>query len=45
MELRIAFTTLVRRFPSLRTAVPAEEIRFRPPSSNVFTLLELPLSW
>ncbi|SPL92151.1 putative cytochrome P450 hydroxylase [[Actinomadura] parvosata subsp. kistnae] len=45
MELRIAFTTLVSRFPSLRTAVPAEEIRFRPPSSNVFTLLELPLTW
>ena len=42
MELRIAYPALVRRFPSMRPAVPPAELRFRR-ASIVFGLDELPV--
>lgn len=44
MELRAAFPALFQRFPTLRTAVPAEEIRFRP-NAAVYSLEALPVTW
>ncbi|GAA2440020.1 cytochrome P450 [Streptomyces glaucus] len=45
MQLRTAYLALWRRFPDLRLAVPAEEIRFRTPSSRVYSLDALPVAW
>jgi cytochrome P450 len=42
MELRTAYPALVRRFPNLRLAVPAEELSFRK-VSIVYGLDELPV--
>ncbi|WP_326948567.1 cytochrome P450 [Amycolatopsis sp. NBC_01307] len=42
MELRTAYPALVRRFPNLRLAVPAEELAFRK-VSIVYGLDELPV--
>ena len=42
MELRAAYPALVRRFPNLRLAVPAEELAFRK-LSIVYGLDELPV--
>jgi cytochrome P450 len=41
-ELRIAYTALTRRFPSMRLAVPASELPFRP-TSIVYGLDSLPV--
>ncbi len=43
MELRAAYPALVRRFPSMRLAVPAEELAFRP-SSIVYGVDRLPVT-
>jgi len=45
MELRIAFTGVLRRFPGLRLAVPREDLRFRPPWMATFGIETLPVSW
>jgi pentalenolactone synthase len=44
MELQTVFGTLLRRFPTLRLAVPAEELR---PRTATLTggVLELPVTW
>jgi cytochrome P450 len=44
MELQVLFGTLFRRFPTLRLAVPIENLR---PRSNLITggLHELPVTW
>jgi cytochrome P450 len=42
MELRMAYPALVRRFPSLRLAVPADELVYRE-LSFVYGLTELPV--
>lgn len=42
MELRVAYTALARRFPSMRLAVPADELRYRP-TSIVYGLEGLPV--
>ncbi|GAA4231402.1 cytochrome P450 [Streptosporangium album] len=44
MEMRIAFPALLRRFPTLRLAVPAEEIAFRK-ISIVYGVDSLPVAW
>ncbi|MEV8637512.1 cytochrome P450 [Streptosporangium sp. NPDC051023] len=44
MELRIAFPALLRRFPALRLAVPAEEVAFRK-ISIVYGVDSLPVEW
>ncbi|MGW5473278.1 cytochrome P450 [Streptomyces chartreusis] len=45
MQLRTAYQALWRRFPDLRLAVPHEEIRFRMPSSRVYSVDALPVAW
>lgn len=44
MEMRTAFPALLRRFPSLRLAVPIEEVPFRA-FSFVYGLQSLPVTW
>ncbi|MCP2167915.1 cytochrome P450 family protein [Goodfellowiella coeruleoviolacea] len=43
IELRVAFATLLRRFPNLALAVPEDELRWRP-SFRSHGLLELPVT-
>ncbi|MGW0808951.1 cytochrome P450 [Nonomuraea sp. NPDC002799] len=43
-EMRIAFPALLRRFPDLALAVPADEIRFRP-HHVVYGVHSLPVTW
>jgi cytochrome P450 len=44
LEIRLTFETLVQRFPDLRLAVPADEIRWSP-TSMLRTIEALPLAW
>ncbi|MEV7091763.1 cytochrome P450 [Amycolatopsis sp. NPDC051045] len=44
IELRAGFTALLRAFPDLRLAVPADEVPLRLKGS-VFSVKELPVSW
>ena len=44
MELRIALPALLRRFPGLRLAVPAEDVSFRT-MSQVYGVHTLPVAW
>ncbi|GAA3594348.1 cytochrome P450 [Nonomuraea rosea] len=44
VELEIVFSTLFRRIPSLRLAVPAEELAFKDEAS-VYGMHELPVTW
>ncbi|MEU6348577.1 cytochrome P450 [Streptomyces sp. NPDC047072] len=43
-ELEIALHTLFERLPTLRLAVPADEIRFKP-GDTIQGMLELPVTW
>lgn len=43
-ELQIALSTLVRRLPSLRLAVPVEELSFRN-EQEIYGIRELPITW
>ncbi|MFI9232244.1 cytochrome P450 [Streptomyces rimosus] len=45
IELRVAFSALFDRFPTLRLAVPAEEVELRPESADVFGVKRLPVAW
>ncbi len=44
MEMRIAFPALLRRFPTLRLAVPSDQVPFRP-VAGAFGLEALPVTW
>lgn len=44
IELRVGFTALLERFPGLRLACPAEEIRLRH-DMQVYGVYELPVAW
>lgn len=44
LELQVALTSILRRLPELRLAVPFEELRFRH-EMLVYGLHELPLAW
>lgn len=44
VELQVAFSTLVRRLPRLRLAVPEEELRFQN-EQEIYGLGELPVTW
>lgn len=44
LELQIALATLLARFPTLRLAVPAEQLRWRP-GTLMRTLEQLPVAW
>ena len=43
-ELQIALSTLVRRLPGLRLAVPAEQLRFMN-DQEIYGMHELPIAW
>ena len=44
VELETALTTLYRRLPGLRLAVPAEELRYAD-TAEIYGVLELPVTW
>jgi cytochrome P450 len=44
VEMQIAFATLARRLPTLRLAVPPEELRFKG-ESGIYGIKELPVTW
>ncbi|MFE0464207.1 cytochrome P450 [Kitasatospora sp. NPDC058965] len=44
MELEVVYTSLFKRIPDLRLAVPAEELVFRT-ESLIYGVLELPVTW
>jgi cytochrome P450 len=45
VELGVAFTALLGRFPTLRLAVPAEEVVLRPETADIFGVKSLPVTW
>ncbi|MGW3040588.1 cytochrome P450 [Kitasatospora sp. NPDC001159] len=45
LQLRVALPAVFRRFPSLRLAVPEEDLRFKPGRPAPFAVEELPLEW
>ncbi|MFI9010928.1 cytochrome P450 [Actinosynnema sp. NPDC053489] len=44
IELRAGFSGLLRRFPDLRLAVPADEVRLKT-DMNIYGVHELPVTW
>ncbi|RDI43665.1 cytochrome P450 [Nocardia mexicana] len=44
IEMRAGFAGLVRRFPALRLAIPAEEVKLRT-DMNIYGVHELPVTW
>ena len=45
VEMRVALPALFERFPSLRLAVPAEDVVTRPESADIFGVKSLPVTW
>jgi cytochrome P450 len=45
VEMRVAFPALVTRFPTLRLAVPADEVVLRPETADIFGVKSLPITW
>ncbi|GGU06840.1 cytochrome P450 [Streptomyces violascens] len=45
IEMRVAFSALLSRFPTLRLAVPAEEVGLRPESADIYGVKNLPVTW
>jgi cytochrome P450 len=45
LQLRVALPAVVRRFPSLRLAVPEGDLRFKPGRPAPFAVEEVPLEW
>ncbi|MCZ0982823.1 cytochrome P450 [Streptomyces diastatochromogenes] len=45
VEMRVAFRALVDRFPTLRLAVPAEEVALRPEAADIYGVKSLPVTW
>ncbi|MGE7385252.1 cytochrome P450 [Streptomyces sp. NPDC004126] len=45
VEMRVAFRALIERFPALRLAVPADEVRLRPEAADIFGVKSLPVTW
>jgi cytochrome P450 len=45
MELRVLWSTLLTRLPSIRLAVPPEEVPWRPDESATFGPAHLPVTW
>ncbi|MGW8066174.1 cytochrome P450 [Streptomyces ziwulingensis] len=45
VEMRVAFPALFGRFPTLRLAVPAEEVALRPEISDIHGVKSLPVTW
>ncbi|WP_404815305.1 cytochrome P450 [Streptomyces thermolineatus] len=45
VEMRVAFRALIDRFPTLRLAVPAEEVGLRPETADIYGVKSLPVAW
>jgi cytochrome P450 len=45
VEMRVAFRALLDRFPTLRLAVPAEEVVLRPETADIYGVKSLPVTW
>ncbi|WP_431934489.1 cytochrome P450 [Nonomuraea jabiensis] len=45
LEMRVAFPALLNRFPTLRLAVPAEEVALRPETADIYGVKSLPVTW
>ncbi|MFD3680141.1 cytochrome P450 [Streptomyces sp. NPDC058613] len=45
VEMRVAFSALLQRFPTLRLAVPAEDVAVRPESADIHGVKSLPVTW
>ncbi|MFF0752623.1 cytochrome P450 [Streptomyces sp. NPDC004267] len=45
IEMRVAFAALLDRFPTLRLAVPAEEVVLRPETADIYGVKSLPVTW
>ncbi|GAA0284751.1 cytochrome P450 [Streptomyces polychromogenes] len=45
VEMRVAFRALLERFPTLRLAVPADEVRLRPETADIYGVKSLPVTW
>ncbi|MFD7321559.1 cytochrome P450 [Streptomyces sp. NPDC059875] len=45
VEMRVAFAALLNRFPTLRLAVPAEEVALRPETADIYGVKSLPVTW
>jgi cytochrome P450 len=43
VEMQVAFSTLARRLPGLRLAVPPEELKFK--DADIYGMKELPVTW
>ena len=43
VEMQVAFSTLARRLPGLRLAVPANELRYK--DADIYGMKELPVTW
>lgn len=43
VEMQVAFSSLARRLPGLRLAVPADELRFK--DADIYGMKELPVTW
>ncbi|KOG88045.1 cytochrome P450 [Streptomyces varsoviensis] len=45
VEMKVAFTALVNRFPTLRLAIPADEVALRPELADIYGVKSLPVTW
>ncbi|MFJ8014901.1 cytochrome P450 [Streptomyces sp. NPDC096339] len=45
IEMRVALSALLSRFPTLRLAVPAEEVAVRPETADIHGVKSLPVTW
>jgi cytochrome P450 len=45
VEMRVALPALLNRFPTLRLAVPAEEVGLRPETADIYGVKSLPVTW
>ncbi|MGW7447452.1 cytochrome P450 [Kitasatospora sp. NPDC054795] len=45
IEMRVAFPALLDRFPTLRLAVPPEEVSLRPEIADIYGVKSLPVTW
>jgi cytochrome P450 len=43
VEMQVAFSTMARRLPTLRLAVPADELKFK--DADIYGMKELPVTW
>ncbi|MEU1389809.1 MULTISPECIES: cytochrome P450 [unclassified Nonomuraea] len=45
VEMRVAFPALLNRFPTLRLAVPADQVALRPEIADIYGVKSLPVTW